>query len=132
MQSAGMPAGTAAADFLHYLRKKFPYPIKAIRIDGGSEFKHQFEEACRKKKIILFVNPPYSPELNGHVERSNRTHREEFYDVQDVDLNLEGHNRQLEVWAYTYNYIRPHQSLDYLTPYEYYRQWKKSHPQRCH
>jgi transposase InsO family protein len=123
---------TAAADFLHYLRKKFPYPIKAIQIDGGSEFKDQFEEACRKKKIILFVNPPYSPELNGHVERSNRTHREEFYEVEDVDLNLEGHNRQLEEWANTYNYIRPHQSLDYLTPYEYYRQWKKNHPQRCH
>ena len=59
--------------------------------------------------------------------------REEFYEVQDVDLNLEGHNRQLEEWAYTYNYIRPHQSLDYLTPYEYYRQWKRNHnPQRCH
>jgi transposase InsO family protein len=123
---------TAAADFLHYLRKKFPYPIKAIQIDGGSEFKDQFEEACEKKKIKLFVNRPRCPEMNGHVERSNRTHREEFYEVQDVDLNLEGHNRQLEEWAYTYNYIRPHQSLDYLTPYEYYRQWKRNHPQRCH
>jgi len=24
-----------------------------------------------------------------------------------------------------HNYIRPHQSLDYLTPYEYYQQWLK-------
>ena len=116
---------TAAAAFLHYLRKKFPFRIKAIQIDGGSEFKDQFEEACRKRKILLFELPPNSPKLNGRVERANRTHREEFYEVYDVDLNLEEHNRQLEEWAYTCNYIRPHQNLDYLTPNEYYRQWKR-------
>ncbi len=115
-----------AAHFLHYLRKKFPYPIKAIQIDGGSEFKDQFEEACRSKKIPLFVLPPRSPKLNGHVERANRTHREEFYEVNDVDLDLEEHNKQLEKWVHEYNYIRPHQSLDYLTPYQYYRQWKRN------
>lgn len=114
-----------AAHFLHYLRKKFPYPIRAIQIDGGSEFKDQFEEECKAKKIPLFVLPPKSPKLNGHVERSNRTHREEFYEVYDVDLNLEEHNKQLAKWEHIYNYIRPHESLDYLTPYQYYRQWKR-------
>jgi transposase InsO family protein len=114
-----------AAHFLHYLRKKFPYKIKAIQIDGGSEFKDQFEEECRKKKIVLFVLPPRSPKLNGHVERANRTHREEFYEVYDVDLDLEEHNKQLEKWEYEYKYVRPHQALDYLTPYQYYRQWKR-------
>jgi len=117
---------TAAADFLRYLRKKFPFPIKAIQIDGGSEFKDQFEEACRRQDILLFELPPQSPKLNGHVERANRTHREEFYEVEDVALSLEEHNRQLEKWQYVYNYIRPHQALDYLTPYEYYRQWKRN------
>jgi transposase InsO family protein len=39
---------------------------------------------------------------------------------------LEQHNQQLEQWANTYNYIRPHQAPDYLTPYEYYRQWKQN------
>lgn len=116
---------TAGADFLHYLRKKFPFPIKAIQIDGGSEFKDQFEEACKGKNILLFELPPSSPKLNGHVERSNRTHREEFYEVYDVDFSIEAHNRQLQEHEYTYNYIRPHQSLDYLTPYEYYCQWQK-------
>ena len=41
---------TAAADFLHHLKTKFPFPIKAIQIDGGSEFIDQFEEACRRRK----------------------------------------------------------------------------------
>jgi len=117
---------TAGADFLHYLRKKFPFPIKAIQIDGGSEFRDQFEEACRRRDILLFELPPNSPKLNGRVERANRTHREEFYEVYDIDLNLDQHNRQLEQWAYTYNHIWPHQALDYLTPYEYYRQWKQN------
>jgi len=70
---------TAGADFLHYLRKKFTFPIKAIQRDGGSEFKDQFEEACRAKWILLFELSPRSPELNGRVERANRMQREEFY-----------------------------------------------------
>ena len=63
--------------------------------------------------------------MNGHVERANRRHREEFYEVEEVDLSPEEHNRQLERWEYVYNYIRPHQSLDYLTPHEYYQLWLK-------
>jgi putative transposase len=109
---------TAAADFLHYMRKKFPFRIKAIQIDGGSEFKDQFEEVCQREKIFLFELPPSSPKLNEHVERANRTHREEFYEVYDVDLSIAEHNRQLQEHEYTYNYIRPHQALDYMTPNE--------------
>ena len=121
-----------AAHFLKYLQKKFPFKIKAIQIDGGSEFKKHFEEACEKEKILLFQLPPRSPKLNGHVERSNRTHREEFYEVEEVDLELEGHNRQLEQWEYVYNFIRPHQALDYLTPNEYYQLWLQNQKGKCH
>jgi transposase InsO family protein len=116
---------TAAADFLHHLKTKFPFRIKAIQIDGGSEFMDQFEEACRRLEITLFANPPGCPEMNGGVERSNRTSREEFYEVEDLALVTEELNRQLEGWEYTYNYVRPHQTLDYLTPNEYYLRWKK-------
>ena len=111
----------AAARFLEYLETKLPFKIKAIQIDGGSEFKKHFEEECERRELLLFLLPPSSPKLNGHVERANRTHREEFYEVEEVDLSLEEHNRQLERWEYVYNHIRPHQALDYLTPYEYYQ-----------
>jgi len=57
--------------------------------------------------------------------RPNRTSREEFYEVEDLALVMEELNRQLEGWEYTYNYVRPHQTLDYLTPNEYYLRWKK-------
>lgn len=121
-----------ASHFLQYLQKKFPFKIKAIQIDGGSEFKKHFEEECKKREILLFELPPSSPKLNGHVERANRTHREEFYEVEEVELSLEEHNRQLEQWEYVYNYIRPHQSLDYLTPNEYYKLWLKNKKGKCH
>ncbi len=75
---------TAAANFLHYLRKKFPFKIRAIQIDGGSEFMDQFEEACRAQEILLFVNRPNQPKQNGGVEQTNRTSREEFYEVEDL------------------------------------------------
>jgi hypothetical protein len=39
--------------------------LRAIQIDGGSEFKEQFEAAGRRRKILLFVNAPHCPEMNG-------------------------------------------------------------------
>jgi len=52
---------------------------------------------------------------------------EAAFSFEDADLDLEGHNKQLEKWEYEYNYIRPLQALACLTPYEYYRQWKQNH-----
>lgn len=119
----------SASLFLEYMERKFPFPIRAIQIDGGSEFKRHFEEACLERGIRLFIIPPRTPKLQCFVERANRTHREEFYEVEDIGLALDEHNQQLEEWDKTYNYIRPHQSLDYQTPAEYYQAWLRTHPQ---
>ncbi len=125
-------SSSAAAAFLEYMEKKFPFRFRAIQIDGGSEFKKHFEEACRRHKLRLFIIPPRSPKLQGYVERSNRTHREEFYEVEEIELTMEGHNRQLEEWNRVYNYVRPHQSLKYLTPNEFYQRWLKEHKLKRH
>ena len=114
-----------AALFLDYLERNLPFKIKALQIDGGSEWRKEFEAECQKRTILLFVLPPRSPRLNGCVERANRTHREEFYQTEEIALSLNEHNQQLARWEYTYNYIRPHQALDYLTPDEYYQQYLK-------
>jgi putative transposase len=128
----GRASSLTATTFLDYMQKKFPFSIRAIQIDGGSEFKKHFEAACRDRGIRLFIIPPRSPKLQGYAERSNRTHREEFYEVEEIELSLEGHNRQLEEWHKTYNYIRPHQSLGYLTPNEFYQRWLKEHKPTRH
>ena len=38
----------------------------------------EFENECEKLGIELLVLPPRKPKLNGGVERSNRTFREDF------------------------------------------------------
>jgi putative transposase len=123
----------AAARFLDALLDRLPFPVKALQVDGGSEFAAEFEEACQQKELPLFVLPPKSPKLNGHVERSNRTHNEEFYEVQaesDQPLVL---NRQLLRWEKVYNCVRPHQSLAYLTPLQFITRWKNNRRKaKCH
>jgi putative transposase len=68
-----------AAQFLDTLLHRMPFPIRALQVDGGSEFAAEFEAACQQRGLRLFVLPPRSPKLNGAVERANRTHTEEFY-----------------------------------------------------
>jgi len=108
-----------AKKFLDTLIKRAPFPIRGIQVDGGSEFMAQFEQACADKDIRLFVLPPRSPKLNGHVERAQRTHTEEFYDFYMGDLDLTSVNEALRDWEYFYNKVRPHHSLDLQTPAEY-------------
>ncbi len=109
----------AASRFLDTLQERLPFPLRAIQVDGGSEFQAFFEAECQRRGIRLFVLPPRSPELNGSVERAHRTHTEEFYEVEDFPLDMAGLNQALRSWERTYNTIRPHQALDWRTPAEY-------------
>jgi putative transposase len=108
-----------AATFLDTLIERMPFPVRAIQVDGGGEFMAQFEQACSERSIRLFVLPPRSPKLNGHVERAQRTHTEEFYDRYLGELDLESLNKGLREWERIYNTVRPHHSLDLMTPEEY-------------
>ncbi len=116
-----------AEQFLDSLAARMPFRVKAIQVDGGSEFAGAFEGACRRRRIRLFVLPPRSPKLNGHVERAHRTHREEFYEVVEADWTVERLNQQLRAWETVYNTVRPHQALGYLTPQQFIRQWQAQH-----
>ena len=69
--------------------------------------------------------PPRSPKLNGCVERSNRTHKEEFYEINDFSFDITVLNEELHGWQTTYNAVRPNQAIGYLTPLEYILQWKQ-------
>ena len=111
-----------ATEFLDTLRHRMPFPIRAVQGDGGSEFAAEFEQACQLRGLHLFVLPPRSPKLNGAVERANRTHTEEFYQVTACSLEMKKLNRELRQWEKIYNTVRPHQALGYLTPLHFLRQ----------
>ena len=119
---------TAATLFLDTRQRRLPFPLRALQVDGGSEFAAVFETACQQRGLRLFVLPPRSSKLNGQVERANRTHTEEFYEITPCSLPLTELNREPQTWERTYNTVRPHQALGYLTPLQFLAQ--TSIPQR--
>jgi transposase InsO family protein len=119
LQACSRATANNARVFLETVQERLPFPLKAVQVDGGSEFMAEFEQACHEKNIRLFVLPPRSPKLNGCVERAQRTHTEEFYQVYADDWEMPVMNKVLEDWERIYNEVRPHHSLDNLTPKEY-------------
>jgi putative transposase len=113
---------TTAAAFLNSVVARMPFAVRAIQVDGGSEFHAAFEAECQRRGLRLFLLPPRSPKLNGAVERAQRTHTEEFYELRPFDsFTVEGLNRAARAWEHIYNTVRPHQALGYLTPLEFLR-----------
>ncbi len=129
VELVGRATAAAAERFLDDLVTRLPVPLRAVQVDGGSEFMAEFEAACARRGLGLFVLPPRSPKLNGAVERANRTHAEEHHAFCYGEPDLERRRRSLLHWEHTYNTIRPHQALGYLTPAEFLARWKLEHPE---
>jgi transposase InsO family protein/transposase-like protein len=121
LEAHGRATAHAAAGFLDTILERMPFPVRAIQVDGGSEFMAQFEDACRERGVKLFVLPPRSPKLNGHVERAQRTHKEEFYYRLTSVTTLTQVNKLLRRWEDVHNTYRPHQALGQTTPLAFYR-----------
>ncbi len=119
-----------AADFLQRLLERMPFAVKAIQVDGGSEYMADFEQACKLHNLLLFALPPRSPKLNGQVERAQQTHTEGFYEVTLAEPKLNELRAELREWEKVYNTIRPHQALNYLTPLEFVTQWNQQCPRK--
>jgi len=118
-QPCNRATARAASIFLEKLIADMPFKLKALQIDGGSEFMGEFEQACAEKKIPLFVLPPRSPELNGAVERCNGTWRYEFYACRDLPLTIPEIAKHVDAFQHLYNTYRPYRALAGLTPKQY-------------
>jgi transposase InsO family protein len=111
----------SARNFLSKVIKQLPFPVLSIQVDGGAEFMKEFEQACSLLNIPLFVLPPRSPKCNANVERANGTFRYEFYQSNTFAHSIGEINNKLQEFQGFYNSFRPHQSLDYLSPLQYYQ-----------
>ena len=110
----------SASIFLQKILATSPFKIHAIQTDQGSEFRGEFETAAETLGVKFYYLPPKSPKLNAHVERLNRTWREDFYQVWDFEEHsIEQINRLVDTYAYEYNSERYHQSLNMQTPLDY-------------
>jgi len=126
---AGTATASVAVRILDALATRLPYPVRAIQVDGGSEFMAEFEAACQARGIRLFVLPPRSPKLNGCVERTNRTWREEFYACTAAASTVGALAAAAREWETVYNTVRPHQALSYQTPVAWLATYQAQHPE---
>ena len=103
---------TQTIKFLHYLVRRVPFHIAAVRTDNGSEFKAKFQRACQRLGIKHIRNPTYSPERNGKVERLHRTlHEECYWRFGLLGKSLQEINYRIQQYLAFYNYRRRHTGM---------------------
>lgn len=111
---------TFGAEFLKEIISSSWHKVHTIQTDNGSEFHAYFDAAAKEANIIHLFSYPKHPKTNGYVERFNWTIQDEFiYDTEDFLLYPEEFKQKLTDWLIWYNTQRPHQSLNYLSPYQY-------------
>lgn len=125
------PSNNATLIFLGELLKVFPYQIKAIKTDNGSNFTnrytgylkstdplnprlHPLDLRCQELGITHYLIDPGKPAQNGKVERSHRSDQESFYDKIKYN-SLEDLRYQIKLWNMYYNDLK-HCGLNGLTP----------------
>lgn len=112
-------ASKNGADFLRICLQRFPFSVKAIQTDNGSEFLKDFDTSCNELNLPHYFIEPRHPKQNTYVENSHGSDEKEFYQQGNICSDFKEMQRRLEQWEYTWNYIRPHEALGYLTPDEY-------------
>ncbi len=94
------------------------YP-KFLRVDNGPEFiSHKLQTWCAEHNVILSHIEPGKPTQNGHIERLNRTYREDILDQYLLE-SLKEVRALNEQWLTMYNGSRPHSALGRQTPWQF-------------
>ena len=112
-------SSASAKDFLYRLHYLIDAPIANVQTDNGSEFYDQFEEALLDLQIAHWFSRTRTPEDNAVAERFNQTIQVEYINDGNFTTNIHKFNKELVNWLIEYNFVRPHVTLDYMTPIEY-------------
>jgi transposase InsO family protein len=105
-----------ARDFLYRLNYLLDGKIDNIQTDNGSEFLKYFDRACCKLNINHYFSRNHTPKDNAVLERFNRTLQEEFINQGNFNSDIKCFNKTMTEWLVEYNFRRPHQTLDYMSP----------------
>jgi len=109
----------SAADFLYRMFYLLDTSFLNALHDNGSEFHKEFIEACKRLGIQQYWSRVHTPTDNPVDERFNGTLRREFLQQGNFSTDPALFNRSLTEWLIEYNFIRPHQTLGYETPWEF-------------
>lgn len=115
--------GEMVSQVLNRIARDRSYPA-SIRVDNGSEFySRAMDSWAYVHKVSLEFIRPGKPTENGFIESFNGRLRDEclntnlFFGLRDAHLKL-------SQWLADYNTVRPHQSLDNITPLEFRELWE--------
>ena len=114
--------------FLEHLIKAFPFPIKCVQTDNGTEFTKRLLPADRRTPTLFETRlkqcgiehkliRPYTPRHNGKVERSHRKDNEYFYATHTF-YSFDDFKKQLAVHSRKYNKF-PMRPLNWKSPTDY-------------
>lgn len=109
-----------AADFIKRFVYLLDHEVWNAGHDNGSEFHKHFQDAIRNLGLGDYWSRVRTPTDNPMNERFNRTLQEEFIHMGHLTNDTERFNKELLPWLIEYNFVRPHQSLGYQTPWAYY------------
>lgn len=112
-------------DFLSRLNYLLDGKIDNILTDNGSEFQKHFERTCQKLNLNRYYSRIRQPKDNPVCERFNRTLNEEFIQLGNSTSDIKVFNSNLTEWLMEYNFHRPHQSLEYMTPIGFTQKYSK-------
>ena len=110
----GDPRAAVAAEFLREVQadlERAGWPLQRVLTDGGSEFKGEFDRACRALGIRHTRTKPRHPFTNGFVERVQGTILHEHWRVEfrrRYFTRVQHIERSLQSYLKLYNYDRPH------------------------
>jgi Transposase and inactivated derivatives len=117
-----------AAKFLMMAQNYYPFEIRSVQTDNGSEFTNAlfgsdklsaFERYCKKTGIAHKRIRVATPRHNGKVERVHRIDQERFYDVRSF-YSVEDANTQLKRYQRMDNRF-PLIVLGRKSPLQYYK-----------
>lgn len=117
----------SAEDFLKRMYYLLESNVKNIHTDNGSEFHKYFAQAAKRLNLTHYWSRPRTPKDNPMLERFNGTLKYEFLRQGNYHPNPDIFNKRLTDWLVTYNAIRPHESLGYLTPLKFAQKSMKVH-----
>ncbi len=111
----------AMALVLRQALDRTPGATPEIVTDNAPEFVgRDFLLACKAESLKHVRTRIYHPQSNGTVERYHRTFREEGWQGATPE-DYPAARTLISDWVATYNTVRLHSALQYLTPWDYYR-----------
>src|ERR1035437_1210598 len=90
--------------------------FKAVLTDNGAAYRsRQFAQTCQQLGLKHRFTRPYTPRTNGKAERFIQTALREWAYAHTYQ-NSQQRTQQLPIWLHTYNWHRPHASLNQQPP----------------